>query len=98
MNKLSTISDRLPSIWQPALKIGQTIVQKFITDGKIKEFAATKISDHVIRVSGYIIEKQSCLVNYAPDIKALHKLGIPMKQIAETLGISLSYAYKLLKK
>ncbi len=57
------------------------------------------ISPHIKHVSGLIIENLDLKRDYITDIKILRfKYGIPVSSIAETLSMSPSYVYKLLKK
>lgn len=56
------------------------------------------LENGVFKAIAYSIPKYLKKADYAPIIKTLVKDGVPIKKTAEMCGLSISYAYILLKK
>lgn len=86
---------QLPRISKNHLK---TITEFFTSKTKLIDLKTKSLSPHIKTFAGVIVENVVKKADYAPDLIYLVKNGMSVKHAAKTLGISVSYAYKLLKK
>ncbi len=89
---------RLPSLPNISKTTLKTVHNLFTGNSQITYFNSAKVSPHVTKFAGIIIDKASKKSDYTKDLQILKKYGVPVKKMAELLGISVSYVYKLLKK
>lgn len=86
---------QLPKISKNHLK---TITKFFTTKTKLIDIKTKSLSPHIKTFAGIIVENVVKKADYAPDLIYLVNNWMSVKDAAKTLGINVSYAYKLLKK
>lgn len=86
---------QLPDLSKTTLS---TIKKLFSGGAHITKFAAKKVSPHVTEFAGIVVNKATKKAYYVADLRVLINHGVSVKDAASSLGMSTSYAYKLLKK
>lgn len=84
----------LPEISQTSLKAISDIFSKGF---KLIKSNQHQLSPHIKIISEIVVENVTKKSEYAPDVSFLVNNGMSVANAAKVLGISTSYAYKLLR-
>lgn len=82
----------------PLSKPIKAITEIATSSAKLIGHKTQRLSPHIKVVYGIVIESVKKKSEYAEDLRFLVKNGVSVKDAAKALGISLSYAYELLKR
>ena len=82
----------------PLSKPIKAITEIATSNAKLVGHKTQKLSPHIKLVYGIVIEGVRKKSDYAEDLLLLVKNGVSVKKAAEILGISISYAYELLRR
>lgn len=86
----------LPKISKGSLK---TLTDIFTDSSKVALSKTRRVSPHIKTVAFAVVENVAKKAEYAPDIFQMVYINkLSMTKVAEILGISPSYGYKLLNK
>lgn len=82
----------------PKKKETEGAVKVATGDARVAASKTTQVSEHVSVVELVTVDKTKFKKDYKPDIKEMSQKGATTEQIANVLGMSTSYANKLLKE
>lgn len=81
-----------------ATNVAPSLLRKIADGARVISSNPKRVAPHVYSITTLVVENVPKKKDLAKDIIAMRNNGASMKMISELTGVSLSYAYKLLKR
>lgn len=81
-----------------ATNVAPSLLRKIADGARVISSSPRKVAPHVYSITTLVVENVPKKKDLAEDIAAMRDSGASMKMISDLTGVSISYAYKLLKR